>query len=68
YLNRAKLEIPIDHRRIPAGSCLGGFSTPAPCPERAACDGRRPKTFTVAEFQSAARPVEYARGGLRRDQ
>jgi hypothetical protein len=27
--NRAKLEIPIGHRRSPAGSCLGGFRTPA---------------------------------------
>ena len=27
-LNRAKLEIPIDHRRSPAGSCLGGFRMP----------------------------------------
>ena len=31
--NRAKLEIPIDHRRSPAGSCMGGFRTPAPCPD-----------------------------------
>jgi hypothetical protein len=31
--NRAKLEIPIDHRRNHAGSCLGGFRTPAPCPD-----------------------------------
>jgi hypothetical protein len=30
-LNRAKLEIPIDRRRSPAGSCLGGFRTPALC-------------------------------------
>ena len=28
-----QLEILIDHRRIPAGSCLGGFRTPAPCPD-----------------------------------
>jgi hypothetical protein len=27
-LNRAKLEIPIDHHRSPAGSCMGGFRTP----------------------------------------
>jgi hypothetical protein len=33
HLNRAKLEIPIDRRRSPAGSCLGGFRTPAPCPD-----------------------------------
>ena len=26
--NRAKHEIPIDHHRNPAGSCLGGFPTP----------------------------------------
>ena len=26
--NRAKYEIPIDRRRNPAGSCLGGFPTP----------------------------------------
>ena len=26
--NQAKLEIPIDHHRSPAGSCLGGFPTP----------------------------------------
>jgi hypothetical protein len=29
--NQAKLKIPIDHRRNPAGSCLGGFRAPAPC-------------------------------------
>ena len=33
YFNRAKVEIPIDRRRSPAGSCLGGFRTPAPCPD-----------------------------------
>jgi hypothetical protein len=26
--NRSKREIPIDHHRCPAGSCLGGFPTP----------------------------------------
>jgi hypothetical protein len=26
--NQAKFEIPIDHHRSPAGSCLGGFRTP----------------------------------------
>ena len=31
--SRAKLQIPIDHRRSPAGSCMGGFRTPAPCPD-----------------------------------
>ena len=31
--NRAKREIPIDRRRNPAVSCLGGFRTPAPCPD-----------------------------------
>ena len=69
--NQAKLEIPIDHRRNPAGSCMGGFRTPAPCPtrdlrwpasenlhhggpvpRRAAFDGRRPKTFTIAAVQT----------------
>ena len=33
HLNKAKLQIPIDHRRSPAGSCMGGFRTPAPCPD-----------------------------------
>ena len=28
HSNRAKHEIPIDHHRNPAGSCLGGFPTP----------------------------------------
>jgi hypothetical protein len=32
--NRAKREIPIGHRRSPAGSCLGGFRTPAPTHRR----------------------------------
>jgi hypothetical protein len=42
HFNRAKVEIPIDHRRNPAGSCLGGFRTPAPCPDaRAAMAGVR---------------------------
>jgi hypothetical protein len=31
--NKAKLQIPIEHRRSPAGSCMGGFRTPAPCPD-----------------------------------
>jgi len=31
HLNRAKVEIPINRRRSPAGSCMGGFRTPAPC-------------------------------------
>ena len=29
HRDQAKLAIPIDHRRSPAGSCLGGFRTPA---------------------------------------
>ena len=33
---------------VAAGSCMGGFRTPAPCPTRAASDGRRPKTFAMA--------------------
>ena len=28
HLNQAKLQIPIDHRRSPADSCMGGFRTP----------------------------------------
>jgi DNA invertase Pin-like site-specific DNA recombinase len=31
--SRAKLQIHIDHRRSPAGSCMGGFRTPAPSPD-----------------------------------
>jgi hypothetical protein len=42
--NRAKYEIPIDRRRNPAGSCLGGFPTPdgirKPSPTRSHADLR----------------------------
>ena len=31
HLDDAKLEIPIDRHRNPAGSCMGGFRTPALC-------------------------------------
>jgi hypothetical protein len=44
--NRAKHEIPIDHHRNPAGSCLGGFPTPdgirKPSPSRPSVIRRRP--------------------------
>ena len=55
HLNQAKLQIPIDHRRSPADSCMGGFRTPdgirkpspwlpfrqsAPVPNSGHCSGR----------------------------
>ena len=56
--NQAKLEIPIDHRRNPAGSCLGGFRTPAPCPDaRPAMAGiRKPSPLLAAQASRAAPP------------
>ena len=58
--NQAKLEIPIDRRRSPAGSCLGGFRTPAPCPDaRPAMAGiRKP-----SPYQSLSGPTSTAGSG-----
>ncbi len=47
--------LPIDRRRSPAGSCLGGFRTPAPCPDARSVMGRHPKTFTEADVQAHCR-------------
>jgi hypothetical protein len=42
-LNRStRILKPPQRRPVPAGSCLGGFRTPAPRPSRSTCEGRRP--------------------------
>ena len=43
HRDQAKLAIPIDHRRSPAGSCFGGFRTPA----HALASGLRWPAFTI---------------------
>ncbi len=50
-------------RRSPAGSCLGGFRTPAACPGRATGDGRRPKTCTKAAPDRPIRDIAQNRPG-----
>ena len=50
---RPKLEIPIDPRRTPAGSCLGGFRTPAHAQTR---DPRRPASGNLHHC-GCSRPV-----------
>jgi hypothetical protein len=70
-LTQAKLEIPIDHHRSPAGSCLGGFRTPAPSPDaRPAMAGvRKPSPWRSFRGTSSSLECRHSlkHGGSRSD-
>jgi hypothetical protein len=60
--NRAKLEIPIGHRRSPAGSCLGGFRTPAHTHRR---DLRWPASENLHHSRHSADPASVSEADTR---
>ena len=53
HRDQAKLAIPITIAAAPRFRASGGFRTARPMPRRVTCDGRHPKTFTIAAVQTS---------------